>query len=287
MAKPTISNRLEVARAELAATNRQIAEIEAERNKALLADDDRTAVKLAGQADELRRLAHGHEDKIKLLEVEAEREANERRVREKEGLILRIEKKLAERDAAAAELQAAIEAADRAFRKMITLARDCRAAWPWAPSDLPPLLLGEAAIVAAVKHDLFRAGARPLLGGGQDKPGAGLSFPGGQAPRLELVGMPDRVTPLADVAREATALARKIMRSGKSTGGATVVAGFVDGVPPALMKEPPPLSPQQQQLAQLLAEQERLANDFTPAGEAAYDAVVKKISALQAEGAAA
>jgi hypothetical protein len=237
--------------------------------------------------DDMRRLERGHEDKIRLLEIEADREANERRVKEKLGLIERVEKKLSERDAVAAELQAAIEQADKCFRRMITLARDCRAAWPWAAHDLPPALLGEAAIVDALRHEIFRSGARPLLGGGQDKPGAGLSFPGGQAPRLELVGMPDRVTPLADVAREATALASEIMRSGKSTGGATVVAGFVDGVPPALMKEPPPLSPQQQQLAQLLAEQERLANDFTPAGEAAYDAVVKKISALQAEGTAA
>src|SRR5262245_18713424 len=65
MAKPTITNRLEAARAELAATNRQIAEIEAERNAALLRDDDSTAGKLAKQMEDMPRLERGHEDTIR------------------------------------------------------------------------------------------------------------------------------------------------------------------------------------------------------------------------------
>jgi hypothetical protein len=80
------------------------------------------------------------------------------------------------------------------------------------------MLIGEAAIVAAVKHELFRVGARPALGGGQDKPGSTISFPGGVAPRIELVGLPGSVAPLGEIARGSTALASQIMRTGKSTG---------------------------------------------------------------------
>jgi hypothetical protein len=275
MAKPTIANRLDVARAELAATSKQIAELEAARNSALLADDDRTAVKLAGQADDLRRLARGYEDKIGLLEAEAEREANERRVKEKLGLIERIERKLAERDAAAAELQTAIEQADKAFRKLINLARDVRAAWPWAAHDLSPALLADAAIVAAVKHELFRCGGRPALGGGQDKPGSTINFPGGVSPRLELTGMPDRVTPLSAVAREASALASTVMRSGKSTGAIPVQV--VNGNELA----PRQRTAAEEQLAALHKRQAELAADPN-ADEAVYQSVVAEIAVAAA-----
>src|SRR5260370_32154324 len=109
MANPTTADRLEAARAELDAINRQRAELAGKRKAALLADDDRTDVKLASQIDALRSVARGHEDKIKLLEDEAARELAERQVKEKAALIGRIEKKLAERDRAGAELAAAVK----------------------------------------------------------------------------------------------------------------------------------------------------------------------------------
>jgi hypothetical protein len=112
MSKPTITDRLAAACAELDATNRQIAELAEKRNAALLADDDRTAAKLVNQIDDLRSLLRGHKDKIHLLEQETERERIERQAKEKAALIGRIEKKFSERDAAGAELAEAIKKAD-------------------------------------------------------------------------------------------------------------------------------------------------------------------------------
>src|SRR5262245_20605175 len=108
MAKPTAANRLDAARKELEATNSQLSELEAKRNSALLADDDRTAAKLAGQIDDLHRLARGHADKIRLLEGEAERAEKEARIRRREDHIRRVEKLLADRDAAGHELADAV-----------------------------------------------------------------------------------------------------------------------------------------------------------------------------------
>jgi hypothetical protein len=134
MAKPTIADRLSAARGEFDATNRQRMELEAKRNAALIADDDRTATKLAGQLDELRLLARGHEDKIKLLEAAAEEEANARRVKEKAALIGRIEARLAERNKVAAELAEMLPQANNLFRRLLELNRAIDSSWPWPGS---------------------------------------------------------------------------------------------------------------------------------------------------------
>jgi hypothetical protein len=274
MSKKDASGPLDRARAAHVETTNKIGRLEADRNDALLRDDDKTAVRLDAELEDLRRLSRAQRDKIGLLEAKAEREANELRVKEKAALIERVERKLAERDAAAAELQTAIEGADKAFRKMINLARDVRAAWPWPAHDLPPMLLGDAAIVAAVKHELFRVGARPALGGGQDKPGSTISFPGGVAPRLELAGLPGSVTPLGEIARGSTALASDIMRTGKSTGVITVQA--VNGEP-----APRQRTAAEEKLAALHRRQAELAADPT-ADEAVYQSVVSEIAVAAA-----
>jgi hypothetical protein len=266
--KNEASGPLDRARASHVETTNKIGRLEAERNDALLRDDDKTAARLDAELEDLRRLSRAQRDKIGLLEAKAEREAAEARVKEKLGLIERIEWKLTERDAAAAELQAAIEGADKAFRKMINLARDVRAAWPWAAHDLPPMLIGEAAIVAAVKHELFRVGARPALGGGQDKPGSTISFPGGVAPRIELVGSPGSVAPLGEIARGSTALASQIMRTGKSTGVITAPAG----------NEPTPRqrTAAEEKLASLHKRQSELAAD-PASSDQEYEQLVNEI----------
>jgi hypothetical protein len=273
MSKKDASGPLDRARAAHVETTNKIGRLEAERNDALLRDDDKTAVRLDAEVEELCRLSRAQRDKIGLLDAKAERQAAEARVKEKIGLIERIEKKLGERDAAAAELQATLEQADKAFRKMINLARDVRAAWPWAAHDLPPMLLGDAAIVAAVKHELFRVGARPALGGGQDKPGSTISFPGGVAPRIELAGLPGSVTPLGEVARGSTALASEFMRTGKATG---VTMQPVSGEPASRQR-----TANEEKLAALHKRQAELAAD-PAADEAVYQGVVSEIAAAAA-----
>jgi hypothetical protein len=293
--KKSPANRLEAARRDHVEANNQIGALEAERNLALLADKDAEAARLDGELEALRRLARGYRDKIGLLEAEAERSEAERRVKEHASLIGRIEKKLAERDAAGAELQVAITKCDELFRCMVELSRAVDAAWPWPASDRPPLLLPSGAIRAAIEHELFRVGARPMLLGGQDQDGAGLNFPGGRCPKLEWTGIPDHIPALTAVLREASQHASRLMRSGKGTAShdfaapVVVVAKPTNGAtahpatPPASTSPPPAdnRTPAQARLAALLQKQAELASDDTPAGEAAYRAVVAEIASIQ------
>jgi hypothetical protein len=98
------STRLDAARTALADTSLQIAELETQRNAALLADDDPTAAKLYAELETLRGLARGHADKVALLEAEAAREEVEAVAKRRADLIVRCEKKLAQADAEAVEL---------------------------------------------------------------------------------------------------------------------------------------------------------------------------------------
>ena len=128
--KKKAETRLAEARAALADANRQTGVLEAQRNAALLADDDPTAAKLYAELETLRGLARGHADKVALLEAEAAREEVEAVAKRRADLIVRFEKKLAQADAEAVELQELLAQAEKKFRKIITLRTDARAAWP-------------------------------------------------------------------------------------------------------------------------------------------------------------
>ena len=95
--------RLEAAKAAHDAAEREIAQLEAKRNDALLADRDDEAASLADQIETLRRLIRGHQDKIALLQAEAQRVEGERAAKQKLELIERIEKKFMAREAVGAE----------------------------------------------------------------------------------------------------------------------------------------------------------------------------------------
>ena len=96
--KKKAETRLADARTALSDTSRQIGELEAQRNAALLADDDPTAAKLYAELETLRGLARGHADKVALLEAEAAREEVEAVAKRRADLVVRFEKKLAEAD---------------------------------------------------------------------------------------------------------------------------------------------------------------------------------------------
>jgi hypothetical protein len=308
MAKPTAANRLAASQAELAATDRQIVELGEKRNNALLRDDDAAASKLLVELERIQRLARGHADKIALLTSAAEREAQERRVKEKSALIGRVEAKLAARDKVAAELAAAIKLSDELFRRWIDVADEVQTAWPWQAHDLAPTLLGTASILEALQFEIHRVGSRPALLGGQKEPHgrhAGWGYPGGRSPRIELAGRPDQIPPLVDAVAVATRLASDIMRKGISTSNLTdadrpapvVSAGngaAAAAVEPAAAAPQPngnPLdstgaafrerSPAEAQLGALLAEMARLADDVSPEGERRYVEVSNRVAEAQ------
>ena len=283
--------RLADARAALADATRQIGVLEAQRNAALLADDDPTAAKLYAELETLRGLARGHADKVALLEQEAAREEAAAVIKRRADLIVRFEKKLAQADAEAEELQNLLAAAEKKFRRIVELGTDARAAWPIGDSHANAVAgtaegaaLSGAAVKRLLSWHLYRIGAKPFLGG---RPGEikEEDFPGAACPRNEVRGRPLDITPFADALRAASKFAVDMMRGKLDPLTALPPASDVQHAEHSPSgnggETPGPVrSDQQERLTELLKEQARLAEDMTPAGEAAYQAVVAQIAAL-------
>jgi hypothetical protein len=269
------------AQQELVETNAKLSDTGRRRDQLLLAGDERGLDAVEVELANLQKASVRQADRIRLLEAEAERETNESRVKERQGLIGRIEENLAERDAAGRRLQNTLIKADREFRELIRLSEAAAAAWPWPPSDLIPMLMSGATIARAVSHQLFKCGSRtPLLG----RPGerVEVGFPGGVCADHRLRGLVDQIPSLTDVLADGSRMASRIMR-----GGSAATPASANGAAPL----PPPASgngetadpvrtPDQAKLAALLKRQAQLAEDATPAGELAYQQVVAEIAAL-------
>jgi hypothetical protein len=265
---------IEDSRQLLADTNAQMEDARRRRTDELRGTADANELdKFDTEIKRLEIIASRHMERIALIEA-SEREAEaERQNREKASLVDRLEKKLAERHEVAVQISAAIKSIDGGLRRLIDIARDTQAARPWQGSDLAPCLLGPSAIVTAIEHELYRVGARPVLGGGQDKFGAGIDLPGGKPPRLELAGMPSAISPLVAVMDQATALASNILR-GKQPG-------VVAPAPVALVADTDrKQTGAQAELSQLLNRQSELALDLSPEGERAYDEIVAQIALM-------
>ena len=86
-------------------------------------DDTGAAIELGAQLATLKLTARAHEDRIQLLRNQAAEEERKARAKERQSRIEGIEKKLAERDAAGADLATAISKADAAFRKLMSVSR--------------------------------------------------------------------------------------------------------------------------------------------------------------------
>jgi hypothetical protein len=281
--KTNVATALDRSRSMLEEIDSKIATLVERRKERLLAGDNAVAIaKIDGEIAPLQQAAKTEADRIAVLQVEADREAAEQRAREHKALIGRIERKFAERDAAVVELAAAVKAADDAFRKVVRLGRDLTAAWAWMPHDAVACLLPPGSILTPLRHELFRVGSRPNLLGGQVSPDAGLDFPGGQSPTLELRLAPSLVTPMVEVFAQASRCASEILHTGKSTSGRPVSA-VVDGVPAFMLKDPPPLTPAQRHLGELQRKLSDLSRDVSPEGEQKYLAVVAELAAVEAE----
>jgi hypothetical protein len=274
------TTRLEQAQADHASAISKLNELETARATALLADDGTKAAHLDGEIEQQRRLVRRFNDTINLLQSAAAEEERQRKVKERQGLIDRIEVKLQLRDRAGAELAEAVAKADAAFRRMIDIGVEVQAAWPWQPSDLPACLLSHGAISAALTHEMYRVGGRPMMGGGQvEKPHAGIHFPGSKCPRFELIHTQDKITPFVDVLKQATTHAGSILR------GKPIAAPIDVSVPVTTngQGEAPQRTEAQIRLASLLKKQAELAENVTPAGEAAYRAQMELIRQAQDE----
>ena len=116
-----------------------------------------------------------------------------------------------------------------------------------------------------------------MLYGGRDKFGAGIHFPGGKTPRVELAGVPDRIKPLVDVMAEAGELASKIMR-GKTTIAADPIPAPVTAETATESATTKKRTPTEAELETLIKQQMELAQDVSPAGEQAYAAVIADIA---------
>jgi hypothetical protein len=297
-APSSASSRLEAAQAALEEANRKLAELNEQRNAALLADNNAEAIKLGIEITNLKLEARANEDKIALLREKAAEEDKERRAKEKAVLIERIEKKLAQRDAAMEEVASSIKQLAIASERAINIGRDIIDAWTWPPHDLPPALLTVQSVMTAISHEAHRVSHHPRRFGGADTdPLAGHSLPGSRSPTLQLAEDPSRVRPMVDIVREASEFARRFLKTGVGSAAVEVVAIPVptNGQGEARIRNAPPgrevpFAPQrtgaEQRLSDLLVQMAKLAEDVTPAGEAEYLRVVGEVAKVQAEVAA-
>jgi hypothetical protein len=212
-----LAAQLEAAHAAVAGINDQIAErsrVRAER----LVDDDANMDEVARmdrEIVELRKRAGLFGERIQGFQRQLAQHEAERRAKEHQQLIERVEKRFAERDAAGAELSKHLLAAEKAFRKLLALNDEISAAWPFSTLDRVTSVLVDRATVQALQSELFRIGHVAFIGGNSAavvRP----SFPGGRCPDLRLSGLPEMVTPLTEVLKSASAYASAIMRGGTS-----------------------------------------------------------------------
>jgi hypothetical protein len=291
---------LDRSRAALTEIGAKLAELDGKREERLLRGD--SAVVIAKLDAELAGLEHARKteiDRIKLLEIQSEREAGARRLRERASLIERFAKKLNDADAIAIELQDDVARVEQKFRQIISLREEARAAFAVHSSHAiaaAPAAEGCALVGSAVQmllaFELYRIGARPSFGGDHSVPRQ-VEFPGARCPRLEWSLQPEKIMPFAEALKRASEFAVKLLRdelalppaASEPPPAAVATNGNAAAAPlpvPAAIEAPPmPRLAEPGELAGLLARQAELANDPSPEGEAAYAAVVARISELQ------
>jgi hypothetical protein len=262
------SKLLDHARASEGETSQRLAEVRTARDAALLKSDDTAAIlKLDDEIAQLERIAKAKADRVKLLEGEARREEVEQRAKRHAQLIDRIDGKFQNWIENGAEIEKAVSALLKLYRQQIELGGEIAVAWRWNNSDTLALRLHGLGIKELLAHELYRIS---FVGGFEAGPNS-VSLPGALCPRpLEWRLMPEKIKPFADTLRELAAYGSKTMRGGKG------------GVP--RMAKP---TAAEGKLSELLNKQAKLANDISPAGEAAYRKVVDEISALSLEMATA
>jgi hypothetical protein len=294
--KKDATSLVEATRAMLAEVRGKVAALTSKRETALLGSDDKAVDALDAELAELRKQAGRHGERIGLLTIQVEREAGERRLRERAGLIERFAKKLNDADAIAVELQDDVARAEKKFRAIISLREEARAAFAvhsshaQAAAGAPEgCAMAGGAVATLLAFELYRIGYKPFLGGGPHMPKA--TFPGALCPRTEWTLQPEKITPFAEALKRGSEFAVELLRTElalppagpepEPLPAAPAMNGNGAAVPQpatAAIETPPPPGASAT-LAELLARQNTLAAD--PSREAEYLEVVKKISALQ------
>ncbi len=118
------------AQTELIETNARLSDTGRRRDQLLLAGDDRGLDAIETELAGLQKAAARQADRIRLLEEQARQEEAAAVVKRRADLIVRFERKLAQADAEAEELQNLLAQAEKKFRRIIELRTDARAAWP-------------------------------------------------------------------------------------------------------------------------------------------------------------
>ena len=278
MAKKAATTLLSEARQELIETNAKLSDTGRRRDQLLLAGDERGLDAIEVELASLQKAAVRQADRIRLLEEQARQEEAAAVVKRRGDLVVRFEKKLAESDREADELQNLLAQAEKKFRRIIELRSDARAAWPIGDSHANAVAgtaegaaLSGAAVKRLLSWHLYRIGARPFLGG---RPGEIVeeSFPGAVCPRNEVRGRPLDITPFADALRAASKFAVDMMKGKLDPLAALPPTQWTNCHTDETPSPGPVRSDQQERLAELLKKQAALAEDITPAGEAAYQA---------------
>jgi hypothetical protein len=294
MAKKSADATLAEARQELVNINSKLSDTGRRRDQLLLSGDERELDRVEAEIANLQRQHERQVGRIRLLEQQVEQEEADAVLRRRKDHVAQFTKKLADADQVADELQACIEQSDKLYRRLIQLREDARVAyWGSTPHEnalgVSPdgAALSGIACKALLMHELYRVGARPFVGGtpGEIKQ---PDFPGGQCPDHRLLGQPHLIEPFGARMRKASQAAIDVMNAKIPPPNGSGTLPSVPDTPPA----PPAPSgngappsgnggtSDQPTLATLLKRQAQLAEDMTPAGEAAYQEVVRQIAAL-------
>ena len=289
MAKKSVHTRLDATRTALADTAKQIADLDAERNAALIDDDDALAAELLGKIEAAHALERGYADKIKLLEREVKDAKQAGIVKERAAFLRRFEKLLCvEADGLAAEIQDDLGALHLKVRKLIEKREAARAAYAVHSSGarsgaqaFDGAALSAEAVTTLFSFELYRISADPLQGG---RPGERRrpALPGAKSPRLDLILTPEKIVPFATALKRASEFAVKTLKAEIKAPGEfhnePAPVGPNGGPAP-----PRPRSEAEIRMVGLLEQQHKLSLDVSPEGEAAYLACVAETKILDGE----
>ena len=287
--KPHGIYRVEAAQAALEETTRKLAELNQQRNKLLLEDNDSEAAKLGAEIEALQHTARVHEDKIILLKAAAEQDANEKRLREREAQNKRIDALFDLRGEDIAKLAALEKQRVTVWRRVLDTNRRIVAAHDWTPSDLSACLLGPSAVNGALAHESWRVSYTPLhYGGAPEAPDAGQALPGARVPRHDWRDLPERILPMKDAFAAAGEYGKQALRGKRPTApvDVPVLVTATNGdagagaTPVTNGGEPAQRSEAEQRKIALEKQMEELAKD--PAREAEYNDVVRALEQVHA-----
>jgi hypothetical protein len=170
----------------LAPIETKLAELVSRRDERLLADDGVSEIeKLDKQIAALQSEAGIHRDKIAALEAQLDREAAERRIRERDEQIRQFEAGYAKLAELATELDTDLRKAVEKYYSLIQGANHLAASWPLNPVDLRLAMLTPPAIQTAIAEHLHNVGGSAVFIGGASGSYTAPSFPGAKKVGIE------------------------------------------------------------------------------------------------------